>query len=71
LAGHFIASYEKEPQIIVLDFDDTEDAVHRAQQLSLFNTYYDEYCYQPLHVYEGLSGKLITTILRPGKMNHF
>jgi hypothetical protein len=24
-------------------------------------------CYQPLHVYEGFSGKLITTILRPGK----
>jgi hypothetical protein len=67
LADHFIASYEKEPQIIVLDFDDTEDAVHGAQQLSLFNAYYDGYCYQPLHVYEGLSGKLITTILRPGK----
>jgi len=67
LADHFIASYKEEPEIIVLDFDDTEDAVHGAQQLSLFNAYYDGYCYEPLHVYEGLSGKLITTMLRPGK----
>ncbi len=25
------------------------------------------YCYMPLHIYEGLSGKLITTILKPGR----
>ncbi len=36
------------------------------QQLALFNAYYDSRCYLPLHVYEGLSGKLITSILRPG-----
>jgi Transposase DDE domain group 1 len=66
-ANHFIASYREEPAIVVLDFDDTEDAVHGAQQLSLFNGYYGGYCYEPLHVYEGLSGRLITTILRPGK----
>jgi hypothetical protein len=33
----------------------------------LFNGYYDSYCYLPLHLYEGQSGKLITTILRPGR----
>ena len=64
---NFIASYDNEPKIIVLDFDDTEDKVHGDQQLALFNKYYDEYCFMPLHVYEGLSGKLITTILKPGK----
>jgi hypothetical protein len=32
-----------------------------------FNAYENEYCFQPFHVYEGLSGKLITAILRPGK----
>ncbi len=37
------------------------------QQLSIFNNYYGEYCYMPLHIYEGLSGKLITTILKPGR----
>ena len=64
---HFLASYTEPPEVIVLDFDDTEDVVHGHQQLALFNGYYQETCYQPLHVYEGFSGKLITAILRPGK----
>jgi hypothetical protein len=66
-ADVFIASYEQEPEAIVLDFDDTEDIVHGSQQLCLFNNYFKEYCFMPLHVYEGLSGKLVTTILKPGK----
>jgi len=64
---NFIASYEEEPDVIVLDFDDTDDAVHGRQQMALFNSYYGNYCYMPLHVYEGISGKLITAILRPGR----
>lgn len=63
----FIDSYEEEPKVIVLDFDDTEDIVNGRQQLALFNGYFDEYCFMPLHIYEGLSGKLISTILKPGK----
>jgi hypothetical protein len=62
----FILSYETAPDAIILDIDDTDDAVHGAQQLSLFNAYYDEHSFQPLHIYEGQTGKLITTILRPG-----
>ena len=42
------------------------DDTHGAQQLALFSAFYNEYGYQPLHIYEGQSGKLITTILRPG-----
>ena len=64
---NFISSYSKSPSVVVLDFDDTVDVVHGGQQLSLFNGFYKERCYLPLHVYEGLSGKLITTILKPGK----
>ncbi len=67
MLDNFIASYAAPPEIIVLDFDDTEDETHGHQQLALFNGYYDSRCYLPLHVYEGLSGKLITSILRPGK----
>ena len=63
----FLASYKKPPKGIILDVDDTDDPTHGSQQLSMFNGYYDEHCYLPLHVYEGQSGKLITTILRPGK----
>ena len=63
----FIESYEKEPKVIILDFDDTEDKAYGNQQLTLFNGYFNDTCYMPLHVYEGLSGKLITTILKPGQ----
>lgn len=63
----FIASYHRAPKKIILDLDDTDDPTHGAQQLSLFNAYYDEYCYLPLHIYEGYSGKLILPVLRPGK----
>ncbi len=63
----FVASYEKAPETIVLDFDDTNNNVHGGQQLSLFKKDYGESCFMPLHVYEGVSGNLGTTILKPGK----
>lgn len=62
----FIASYATPPKAVVLDIDDTNDAVHGNQQLSLFNGYHDQRCYMPLHIYEGKTGRLITTLLRPG-----
>ena len=64
---HFLDSYRRAPDKIIVDVDDTDDPTHGAQQMSLFNAYYDEYCYMPLHIYEGYSGKLICTVLRPGK----
>jgi hypothetical protein len=67
LVDTFLDSYKSPPEAIILDMDDTDDPTHGAQQMTLFNGYYDEYCYLPLHIYEGRSGKLITTILRPGK----
>jgi hypothetical protein len=66
-AEHFINSYASEPQIIIIDCDDTNSDIHGGQQLGLYNDYYGEYCYMPLHIYEGLSGKLISTILKPGR----
>ena len=67
LFATFVASYDQAPESLLLDLDDTADEVHGAQQQVLFNGYYDSYCYLPLHLYEGQSGKLITTILRPGR----
>jgi hypothetical protein len=64
---HFIQSYSEEPPVIILDCDDTNSNTYGEQQLALFNDYYGEYCYMPLHIYEGQSGKLITTILKPGR----
>jgi len=66
IADSFISSYTEEPFAIILDCDDTNNNTHGSQQLCLYNDYYGEYCYMPLHIYEGLSGKLITTILKPG-----
>ena len=66
-ANKFIESYPSEPPVIIIDCDDTNSDTHGGQQLTLFNNYYGEYCYMPLHIYEGLSGKLITTILKPGR----
>ena len=63
----FIDSYKTPPEGIVLDIDDTDDPTHGGQQLSFFNAYHNGYCFMPLHIYEGKSGKLITTILRTGK----
>ncbi len=67
IVAHFISSYDKPPKAILLDLDDTDDPTHGQQQLSLFNNWYHEYCYQPMHIYEGQSGKLVASILRPGK----
>src|SRR5262247_633205 len=64
LVDQFLASYARPPQLIVLDFDDTEDAVHGEQEQARYDGYYGGYCFLPLHLYEGLSGRLITTIFK-------
>lgn len=62
----FIGSYAAPPEVIVLDFDDTADLVHGAQERARFNKHVAHSCFMPLHVYEGLSGRLILTLLKPG-----
>ena len=64
LVEQFLASYVRPPQLIVLDFDDTEDPVHGEQEQARYDGYYGGYCFMPLHLYEGLSGRLITTIFK-------
>src|SRR5262249_33483577 len=64
LLHQFIASYATPPKVIVLDVDDTEDPVHGGQEQARFDGYDGGYCFLPFHVYEGLSGRLITTILK-------
>src|SRR5499433_1220861 len=64
LVEQFLASYVSPPKLIVLDFDDTEDRVHGGQEQARYDGYYGGYCFLPLHLYEGLSGRLITTIFK-------
>lgn len=66
---NFIKSFKKVPKRIILDADDTNANTYGTQQLTLFNDYYGEYCYMPLLIYEGLSGKMLLPILRPGRRN--
>ncbi len=62
----YCASFKQVPKRIVLDIDDTFDAVHGGQQLRLFNADYDEYGFQPIVVFDG-GGRFIAAVLRPGR----
>jgi len=62
----YCQSFTRVPGQIVLDIDDTFDAVHGHQQLRLFNSYYDEYGFQPIVVFDG-DGRLVAALLRPAR----
>src|SRR5206468_3007085 len=53
----FCARFERVPRCIVLDIDDTDDAVHGQQQLALFNTHAGGYCFQPIQIFEATTGR--------------
>lgn len=62
----YCASFRQVPKRIVLDIDDTFDAVHGDQQLRLFNARNDEYGFQPIVVFDG-AGRFVGAVLRPAK----
>jgi DDE family transposase len=64
MVDHYCASFRQVPRRIVLDIDDTFDAVHGSQQLRLFNAHHDEYGFQPIVVFDG-EGRMIAAVLRP------
>ncbi|TDH60759.1 IS1380 family transposase [Dankookia rubra] len=66
MVGLYCTSFRQVPRRIVLDIDDTFDAVHGGQQLRLFNAYYDEYGFQPIVVFDG-EGRPLAAMLRPAK----
>jgi hypothetical protein len=63
----FCDSFGQVPCRIVLDIDNTCDAVHGRQQLALFHAHYGERCFLPIHVYEAVTGRPVAVILRPGR----
>jgi Transposase DDE domain group 1 len=63
----YCKSFVRPPQRITLDIDDTDDPVHGQQELALFNAHYDCTCFQPIHIFDALSGKPVLSLLRPGK----
>jgi hypothetical protein len=65
----FMDSYagEELPAMLVLDLDPSACLTYGQQELGFFNGHVGDYCVMPFHLYEGQSGKLIATVLRPGK----
>ena len=62
----YCAAFKAPPKRIVLDIDDTFDAVHGGQQLRLFNAHHDEYGFQPIVVFDD-AGRFVAAVLRPAK----
>src|SRR5688572_15954296 len=62
----YCASFRQVPRRIVLDIDDTFDAVHGEQQLRLSNAHYDDYGFQPILVFDG-EGRILAALLRPAR----
>ena len=58
---------DEHPPDLVLDLDSTDDPTHGAQQLALFHGWYDQHMYHPLVWFEGRTGLLLRTRLRPGR----
>jgi hypothetical protein len=63
----FLDSFATAPRRIELDIDDTDDLVHGGQQLALFNTHAGGHCFQPIVIFEALTGRPVFMMLRPGK----
>jgi hypothetical protein len=57
---------DEPPADLVLDLDSTDDPTHGNQQLALFHGFYNQHMYHPLVWFEGRTGLLLRTRLRPG-----
>ncbi len=64
---HFLASHDKPPKEIVLDFDATDDPIHGQQEGRFYQGYYKHYCFLPLYVFCG--GHLLCALLRPSNID--
>lgn len=57
---------------VTIDLDPTDDATHGAQQLSFFNSHYDNWCYLPMMGFvsfdEEVDQYLCVAVLRPGNV---
>ena len=53
LVDVFLEAHEQAPEVMVLDLDVTDLALHGHQQGRFFHGYYDHYCYLPLYIFCG------------------
>ena len=66
LEEQYLSSFTEPPEVVVLDIDTTDDPTHGGQQLSFFHGFYDQHMYHPMLVFDGVTGQLVTAVLRPG-----
>lgn len=62
LVEQFIASHEKPPAYLILDFDATDTPIHGQQEGRFFHGYYDCHCFLPLYVF--CADRLLVAYLR-------
>jgi hypothetical protein len=59
-------------RLVTIDLDPTDDPTHGAQQLSFFNSHYDNSCYLPMMGFVTFNDEadqyLCTAVLRPGNV---
>ena len=67
MVDQFVASFDRAPRRLILDFDATDDRIHGNQEGRFFHGYYDHYCYLPLYVFCG--DQLLVSYLRPSKID--
>jgi Transposase DDE domain group 1 len=58
---------DEHPADLVLDLDSTDAPTHGNQQLALFHGFYNQHMYHPLVWFEGRTGLMLRTRLRPGR----
>jgi Transposase DDE domain group 1 len=62
----FIASFTEPPLQLTLDLDAVDDTTHGAQQLTLYNGYFDQYQYFPMFITCAENDLFVTISLRHG-----
>jgi hypothetical protein len=67
LVDQFIAAHPQPPEVLILDFDATDDPVHGHQENRFFHGYYDHHCFLPLYVFCG--HELLVAYLRPSNID--
>jgi len=59
-------------RLVTIDLDPTDDPTHGAQQLSFFNSHYDNACYLPMMGFVTFNDEaeqyLCAAVLRPGNV---
>jgi len=66
LIVQFIASFNSQPDELILGFDATDDPTHGEQEGHFFNGNYDHYCFLPLYVFCG--GQLLAATYAPATL---